>query len=175
MADIILITGGSRSGKSRHALELGEILGRERMFLATCPHLDEEMEQRIRRHVAERQPGGWQTHEEELDLKGGLTRLGGEVVVVDCLTLWVNNLIFHAGAVDVTESEVASRCEEITATCHERSGHVIFVSNEVGLGVVPDTPLARRYRDLVGRCNQTISHAASHLTLMVSGVPMKIK
>jgi adenosylcobinamide kinase / adenosylcobinamide-phosphate guanylyltransferase len=195
MADLILITGGSRSGKSRYALSLGEELnpspdqspGPERIFLATCPRLDDEMEQRIHRHVEERRPGGWRTHEEQVDLAGALARIGGDVVVVDCLTLWISNLMFHAdgvpeatdpaGVVDngLSESDVVCHCEQLIAAIRVRSGSVISVTNEVGLGIVPDNALARRYRDLVGRCNQTMAAAADSVTLMVSGLPVKIK
>lgn len=177
MPELILITGGSRSGKSRYALRLGESLGTQRMFLATCPRGDAEMEQRIQHHAAERRSGGWQTHEEELDLAGALASVGGDVVVVDCLTLWVSNMMFHAGeAADaLSESDVAARCEEVISSCRARPGAVLFVTNEVGLGIVPDNAVARRYRDLVGRCNQVVAAAADGVTLMVSGLPMTIK
>jgi adenosylcobinamide kinase/adenosylcobinamide-phosphate guanylyltransferase len=179
MADILLVTGGSRSGKSRHALELGEARGRDRLFLATCPRLDEEMEQRIERHVEERRAGGWQTHEEQVDLAGALGTVGGDVVVVDCLTLWISNLMFHAGedpdSPRIDETYVADRCGEVVAACRSRAGTVVFVTNEVGQGIVPDNALARSYRDLVGRCNQVMAAAADGVVLMVSGLPLTVK
>jgi adenosylcobinamide kinase/adenosylcobinamide-phosphate guanylyltransferase len=177
MAELILITGGSRSGKSGHALQLGESLGTERIFLATCPRVDDEMNARIQRHIDERVEGNWQTHEEEITLSEALGRIGGDVVVIDCLTLWVSNLMYHAGeSVEaVTESDVIDHCRCLIEASRNRSGTVISVSNEVGLGIVPENALARRYRDLVGRCNQTIAAAADRVILMVSGIPMQVK
>src|SRR5208283_2406762 len=147
MTRIVLVTGGCRSGKSAHARRLAESLPPPRLFLATCPVTDEEMRRRIATHQAERQGRGWETIEEQLDLVGVMRRHGSwSVVLVDCLTLWVSNLMFHAeekGQV-VTEEEITGHCHRLLNAARTREGTVIFVTNEVGLGVVPDNALARR-------------------------------
>jgi adenosylcobinamide kinase/adenosylcobinamide-phosphate guanylyltransferase len=177
MATIHLITGGSRSGKSRRALELGQGLGTRRTFVATCPPIDAEMVARIERHRAERRGAGWQTVEEPYDLAAAIAAADGDVVLVDCLTLWVSNLLLRSDseAAAFGEDRMVSRCEEVLAACAERGGDVLFVTNEVGLGGVPDNELARRFRDLAGRCNQTVAAAAERVTLMVSGLPLELK
>jgi adenosylcobinamide kinase/adenosylcobinamide-phosphate guanylyltransferase len=178
MARIILITGGARSGKSAYAQALAEAHAGPRTFIATCPVLDEETAARIRRHQAARAGGAWTTVEEELDLAAALRGWGGEgVALVDCLTLWVNNLLYRAErrGRTVSEDDVADRCREIAAVCRALAGTAIFVTNEVGLGIVPDNALARHYRDLAGRCNQVMAQAADAVVLMVSGLPLVLK
>jgi len=174
MATITLVTGGARSGKSGVAQEMAESLPGRRVFVATAPALDREMQERIQRHQDERRNNGWHTIEAERDLAGVLTADGQhEVMLIDCLTLWINNLMFAAGELD--EAEVTAKCAELLAACRIRPGQVIFVTNEVGLGIVPDNPLARRYRDLVGRCNQVIAKAADEVILVTCGIPQVIK
>lgn len=171
---IALITGGSRSGKSTYALERGEsVAAGNRTFIATCPRIDDEMEERIRRHQAEREGRGWQTVEEQTDLVRALRDTDAPIVVVDCLSLWVNNMMYADGEID--EDSVADRCERFLDACGGREGTVLAVTNEVGLGVVPDNALARRYRDLLGRCNQTVAAGADEVVFMVSGIPNRIK
>lgn len=178
MAQVILITGGARSGKSAYAQALAEALAGPRTFIATCPALDEETAARIRRHQAARAGGAWTTVEEESDLAAALRRWGGEgVALVDCLTLWINNLLYLAERRDrtVSEDDIAHRCREIVSVCRPLPGTAIFVTNEVGLGIVPDNALARLYRDLAGRCNQVMAEAADAVVLMVSGLPLCLK
>lgn len=199
MAEIVLITGGSRSGKSRHAQELAESVAGRRTFVATCPVLDAEMAERIERHRRARGPG-WVTLEETVDLPGSLRRAAdSDVVVVDCLTLWVNNLLFEeaerrsgkAGGADVppeapvrddrgagaalTEDGVEARCRDVLRACEGLPGTVIFVTNEVGMGIVPDNALSRRFRDLAGRCNQVMAGGADRVVFMVSGIAVTLK
>lgn len=177
MARVILVTGGSRSGKSRQAQRIAEEEGNRKVFVATCPRVDAEMTARIRRHQEERAGKGWETVEEGVDLAGVLARTAGEVVLVDCLTLWINNLLFTGDRAEdlVDEDWVAARCGELLDICRGRQGTVIFVTNEVGLGIVPENPLARRFRDLVGRCNQVMAHRADRVLFMVSGLPLILK
>ena len=178
MKRLIFITGGCGSGKSAFAQRLAEKLAGPKVYLATAPCLDDEMARRIARHQADRAATGWRTVEETLDIAGALQRLdAGETVLVDCLTLWINNLLFEEAKtqIKITEEMIAGISREIVAAGKSRPGTTIFVANEVGLGIVPDNELARRFRDLAGRCNQTIAAAADTAVFMVSGLPMMLK
>lgn len=178
MGETILITGGSRSGKSGYAQRLAEAIPAPRTFIATCPVLDEEMRARIRRHKEDRARQSWRTIEETLDLAGALrSARESRVVLVDCLTLWINNLMFAAEEERkvLSEDEVAARSQEVLAVCAGLSGTVILVTNEAGMGIIPENALARRFRDLAGRCNQVIAARASTVTLLVAGLPLELK
>jgi adenosylcobinamide kinase/adenosylcobinamide-phosphate guanylyltransferase len=178
MAELILITGGSRSGKSAFAQQLAEGIIGSRVFLATCPQTDPEMTERIRRHQADRKNRGWQSVEEPLQPAKQLVGLAPETtVLIDCLTLWVNNLQYEAEKAgrEILEDQVAEQAAELARIAGQHRGTVIMVTNEVGLGIVPDNALARRYRDLVGRCNQVIGAAADKVFLVTCGIPLQIK
>ena len=177
MAEIVLVTGGSRSGKSGYAQSRAEALGGKRVFVATCPEVDAEMEERIRRHRRHRQGRGWETREEPVELERVLRMVEADVVLVDCLTLWVSNLMYAAAGEgrDFGEDEVEESSAGVMEACAGRAGKVFFVTNEVGSGIVPENPLARRFRDLVGRCNQTVAGGADEVVLLVSGIPVRIK
>jgi adenosylcobinamide kinase/adenosylcobinamide-phosphate guanylyltransferase len=176
VAEIILITGGARSGKSRQAQQLGESLPGKKLFVATCPITDEEMRQRIERHRQDRQGAGWQTVEETVNLEQALADNSAcEVVLIDCLTLWINNLLFTDAGNMLDEEAVSVKVRKLIDVCAKRSGVVIMVTNEVGLGIVPENALARRYRDLVGRCNQEIAAVADRVIMSVCGIPVDIK
>ena len=176
MAEIILITGGARSGKSRQAQQLGESLPGKKLFIATCPVTDAEMEQRIDRHRQDRQDAGWQTVEETVNLEQALVDNSAyEVVLIDCLTLWINNLLFTDAGNMLDEEAISVKVRKLLAACAARSGVVIMVTNEVGLGIVPENALARRYRDLVGRCNQEIAAVADKVIMSICGIPLNIK
>jgi adenosyl cobinamide kinase/adenosyl cobinamide phosphate guanylyltransferase len=159
---LIVLLGGARSGKSALAVELG---GDAATFLATATAGDEEMAERIERHRMER-PAGWTTIEEPLALAAALDSVAlRETVVVDCLSLWVSNLV-EAGRDDETiEREAAG----VARRAAERGGLTVVVSNEVGLGIVPATPLGRRYRDLLGTVNRTFAAEADRALLVVAG------
>lgn len=178
MAKIIVIIGGSRSGKSLHAMNIADSLAGPRAYVATCPPVDEEMEERIRKHRESRKSSSWETIEETVNISGALKKVRDfPVILVDCLTLWVNNLMYEAfqRGENVTEDTIAMWCEEIIDLCGDISGTVIFVTNEVGMGIVPDNPLSRQYRDVAGRCNQIMAQAADCVIFMVSGIPLYIK
>jgi len=175
MARIVLVTGGARSGKSRHAQKLAEAVEGTRAFVATCEPLDDEMRQRVQAHQRARREAGWRTVEEKVDLVRALRRCKqSAVILVDCLTLWVSNLLGEAGE-DLTEEQIQRRCNELLAACAEQPGTVIFVTNEVGDGIVPDNALARRYRDLAGRCNQAMAAGADEVYLVVCGIAQRLK
>jgi adenosylcobinamide kinase/adenosylcobinamide-phosphate guanylyltransferase len=178
MARIMLVTGGSRSGKSDFAQKTAEAMDGPRAYVATCPVIDAEMEERIARHREARHAKGWDTIEEPLDLAGAIRRAGScRVLLVDCLTLWASNLLYEAELAGerFTEEAMTDRCRELLDACGAHGGTVIFVTNELGMGIVPDNETARRFRDIAGRCNQVIAAAAQRVTLVVSGVPLTLK
>lgn len=179
MAKLILYTGGARSGKSSLALARAEEIGRRRLFVATCPVVDREMNDRVERHREERKGRGWQTIECELELAGLFPGAvaGAEVVLIDCITLWVNNLLYRydlSGKL-LDDHVVATLCREWLAASEAYGGTLICVTNEVGLGIVPDNALARRYRDLVGTCNQLLAARAEEVILVSCGLPLSLK
>ena len=178
MASIHLVTGGARSGKSDHARKLAEAMPGPRVFIATCPLTDAEMEARIGRHKREREGLGWTTIEEQLGLAGALARSEDSgVILVDCLTLWVSNLMLraHGEGLDFGDEDMSARAAEVAEAAAKLRATVFFVTNEVGLGIVPENEVARRYRDLAGRCNQAVAARAERVTLMVAGLPLKVK
>ncbi len=163
---IILVGGGSRSGKSRYALELATQRGVRPAFLATAQAFDDEMTERIRKHRDER-GGAFTTWEEPFEIAERLrARHECDVIVVDCLTLWVSNLM-------LADREIPGA--ELIAAARAVSATVIFVSNEVGCGIVPENALARRFRDLAGALNQQVAAAADEVYWMAFGIPLKVK
>ncbi len=178
MARLILVTGGSRSGKSAFAQELAEAQPPPRIFVATCPVVDTEMAARIRRHQALRDQRRWRTVEEETGLVRILEQLkGSPVVLVDCLTLWVNNLVYRASCHgrEPDEEAMALEARRLCQATDHLVGTVIMVTGEVGSAVVPENRLARLYRDLVGRVNQEVARAADEVYLVVCGLPQRFK
>ncbi|MGV8057537.1 MAG: bifunctional adenosylcobinamide kinase/adenosylcobinamide-phosphate guanylyltransferase [Smithellaceae bacterium] len=178
MAKIIFVTGGSRSGKSNYAQRKAESLPGPRAYLATCPVIDEEIAERCRKHQQARSHAAWDTIEETKDIAGILnTDEAHKVILVDCLTLWVNNLIYESeqnGRV-MTEEDITEKCQVLLAACETFTGTIIFVTNEVGMGIVPDNPVGRMFRDIAGRCNQIMAAAAGEVVLLVSGIPLHLK
>ena len=166
---VILITGGARSGKSARAEALARSFpDQPPIYIATAEALDAEMEARIAGHRARRGPG-WIEREVPLDLVPALIASdGGGARLVDCLTLWLSNLM-HA------ERDWQREVSELAAALPRLESPVIFVTNEVGLGIVPDNALARSYRDAAGIMNQTIADVADKVEFVVAGLPMKLK
>jgi adenosylcobinamide kinase/adenosylcobinamide-phosphate guanylyltransferase len=174
---ITFITGGSRSGKSRHAQSLAEARDGTRGYIATSAVYDDEMRARVDRHRDERAGRDWNTIEETIDLAGVIRSAGERVLLVDCLTLWVTNLLLKSetdGAL-IDEDQIASASLEVLDAARAHAGEIFFVTNEVGMGIVPENALARRFRDLAGRCNQVFASAADHAILVVSGLPVRLK
>ena len=165
---IILITGGARSGKSRHAEVRTRAFPGRPVYLATAEALDDEMTERIARHRA-RRGSEWIEREEPLDLARALIETdGGGARLVDCLTLWLSNLL-HAG------NDWQRAVVDLAVTLKQQQSPVVLVTNEVGLGIVPDNALARAYRDAAGLMNQTIAGVADEVEFIVAGLPMKLK
>lgn len=165
-----LVTGGARAGKSRYVLGRAEAEAGPLAFVATATPGDEEMRTRIVRHQAERGPR-WRTFEAPLALPEALHEAAAHAptVVVDCLTLWVSNLLFH----HEDDAAVEAAIRALPASLPDAT--IWFVTNEVGLGIVPENALARRYRDLLGRCNQVVAAAADEVLFLVAGLPMRVK
>lgn len=173
MATIYLVIGGSRSGKSRYAQRLAETLDKEKIYLATCPVIDAEITERIKRHQNDRDDS-WTTIEEQIDISSIIQNLrSNQVLLVDCLTLWVNNLLYHSP--QMTEEHLPQQWEKVKAALIDAPGDVIFVTNEIGMGIVPETRQTRTYRDMVGRLNQLVAAIAHKVDLIVAGIPMTIK
>ena len=169
-----LILGGVRSGKSREALRVAAAMprGSRGAFLATAQALDGDMEARIARHRAER-PAGWGTLEEPFDVVAACGSLAGrvDVVVLDCLTLWVANLLLRGDE----EKSILAAADALADFLAERSFSLIIVSNEVGAGVHPATDVGLRFRDALGGVNQRIAAAADRVSYMVAGLSMTVK
>jgi adenosylcobinamide kinase/adenosylcobinamide-phosphate guanylyltransferase len=164
-----LILGGARSGKSRFAESLVVASGLERHYLATGRAWDDEMRTRIAQHRADRGPS-WTTHEEPLDLVARISAIDGEgrVILVDCLTLWVTNLMMEERDMAV---EFIALCDFLP----KARARLVIVSNEIGLGIVPDNPMARAFRDHAGRLHQMIAAVAAEVYFVAAGLPLKMK
>jgi adenosylcobinamide kinase/adenosylcobinamide-phosphate guanylyltransferase len=162
-----LALGGARSGKSRFAEELAERSGPLRTYIATAEAFDGEMQSRIDKHRA-RRGEGWQTIEAPLALSETLAACGSPVVLVDCLTLWISNLMFR-------DRDVASEINLLCAALERASGHVILVSNEVGMGIVPENALSRGFRDMQGLANQKVAAVADAVYFVAAGLPLTLK
>jgi adenosylcobinamide kinase/adenosylcobinamide-phosphate guanylyltransferase len=168
---IILVTGGARSGKSRYAEARAAALGRRRLYVATAEAKDEEMERRISAHRA-RRGNAWHTVEEPLKVTEALLSRNGQVdcALVDCLTLWLSNLLLAGGV-----SDVEKKVKELVELLPRLNFHMILVTNEVGSGIVPENPVAREFRDLAGSANQQFAAVADEVVLTVAGVPLIVK
>jgi adenosylcobinamide kinase / adenosylcobinamide-phosphate guanylyltransferase len=162
-----LILGGARSGKSRHAEALIERLPPPWVYIATAQAHDDEMRARIAEHRT-RRPAGWTTIDAPLDLAAALAAAGDAPVLVDCLTLWLTNLMLG-------EHAIPTATDQLTAALATRTAPTVLVASEVGLGIVPENALARRFRDAAGRLHQRLAADADGVVLMVAGIPMRVK
>ncbi len=169
----MLILGGAKSGKSSFALNVCNSLNKKRIFLATAQALDQEMEERIRRHQAER-GSGWLTVEEPLKVAETIGSLDSKdtVILLDCLTLWLNNLYMEHGE---DQEAIDKAIENLARQLADIHGAVVVVSNEVGMGIVPDNQLSRTYRDTAGYMNQHIARLSGKVVAVLAGIPLMLK
>jgi len=175
---LILILGGARAGKSSYALRLAEererVYGTNVCFIATAEALDDEMRERIALHRASR-PSHWLTLEEPKQLDRALSQArDAEVVIVDCLTMFVSNWLLATQDSGACEKEVSRIVESSLAIVAKSRQTIICVSNEVGLGLVPETSLGRTFRDVLGRVNQQVAQAATQIYFLVAGLPLRL-
>ena len=173
--ELILLLGGARAGKSAAAERLAQA-GRRVLFIATAEALDEEMRRRIAAHRS-RRPSGWDTLEEPLDpvAAAGPILDRYDTVVFDCLTLWVSNLLLRQAEDSGAEAAILDATGALLNLIQSSSANWIVISNEVGLGIVPDNALARRFRDAAGRLNQTIAGTAQRVLFTAAGLPLIMK
>lgn len=178
MGELILVLGGTRSGKSRFAEQLVERLNSQVIYVATASAGDEEMAQRIAEHRA-RRPAHWQTVEETHQLAEVIKEYGHResVILVDCLTMWLTNLMLDENLPEtaVDFEYIMERARSVVMVAKNLGAKVVLVANEVGLGMVPDYPLGRAYRDLAGHVNQYMADAADEVYLVVAGLALEIK
>jgi adenosylcobinamide kinase / adenosylcobinamide-phosphate guanylyltransferase len=165
-----LILGGARSGKSGYAERLARESGSSRIYVATAQAFDDEMRLRIARHREDRAHDGWVTIEEPIDLAGVIAAKArpDTILLVDCLTLWLSNIVLG-------EHDLDRMQKDLLAVLDVANGPVILVSNEVGLGIVPDTPLGRKFRDAQGRLNQAMAALLPRVVFVAAGLPITLK
>ncbi|MBL0700190.1 MAG: bifunctional adenosylcobinamide kinase/adenosylcobinamide-phosphate guanylyltransferase [Desulfosarcina sp.] len=169
----ILVIGGCRSGKSSQALKLADQFSDNmRIFIATCVPYDDEMKERVARHQKERD-NTWTTVEEPVNLHKAITEHGetSDIILVDCITLWISNLLLKTRRIDY----ILENVQKLVDAVKKAKCSVIMVSNEVGTGIVPENELSRMFRDAAGFANQHIAAAADQVVWMVAGIPVKIK
>jgi adenosylcobinamide kinase/adenosylcobinamide-phosphate guanylyltransferase len=171
--EIILITGGVKSGKSSWALQCGEKIGSKRAFVATATALDEEMEHKIRAHQKQR-GDRWTTFEEPREVAGQVEKIAEQfdVVLVDCLTLWVSNLLT---LYNMTEDTIRQESQQLAAVLKKSPSPIIVVSNEVSMGIMPADHVSRRYQTLLANTNRDVAAIAGNVYFMVSGIAQRIK
>lgn len=165
----LFVTGGARSGKSRYAQQRVESWPGSLVYIATAQALDAEMTERIARHVSDRGER-WHTIEAPIDLPQAIAQAArqGDAILIDCLTLWLSNLMGAGAALDRAFDALALA----TGSC---TRPLALIANEVGLGIVPDNPLARRFRDEAGRLNQLIARVADEVVFVAAGLPLRLK
>jgi len=182
---IVFITGGARSGKSDFAERIAQQKGEKVVYIATSIPCDDEMKQRITKHRA-RRPQHWKTFEAFKDIDEIIQQVGSDVdvILLDCVTVMVTNLLLQTGIdfekcslemIDEIESEIKGEIGKILKAAEKVNAYTIIVSNEVGMGIVPEYRLSRIFRDIAGRINQMIARKADDVYLVVSGIPMRLK
>jgi adenosylcobinamide kinase/adenosylcobinamide-phosphate guanylyltransferase len=172
MKKFIFILGGARSGKSSYAVNLAKSAGKRIVFIATCIPGDSEIKHRIKLHKKSR-PRTWRVIEEGIHIDSALrkAKTGCDAILIDCMGLFISNLM----AVESSDKKIEEKVRQVIGQIKKSASDVIVVSNEVGMGIVPDNPLARRFRDLLGRVNQMIAKEADKVIMMYAGIPMAMK
>ena len=176
---ITLILGGARSGKSSHAQSLAAATGKSVTFIATAQALDDEMSRRIQKHRAER-PAAWETLELLCEIASQSSQIKSDVILLDCITLLVSNLLMPFVEGELVDEAlfmqtVHNEIEGLVRSIREQDQDWFIISNEVGLGLVPPSPMGRAYRDALGWANQRLSREADHVLFMVAGISMVVK
>jgi adenosylcobinamide kinase/adenosylcobinamide-phosphate guanylyltransferase len=179
MSTITLILGGARSGKSSYAQHLAEEANQSVTFLATAQALDDEMSARIQKHRAER-PSHWETLEIQFDIASYIEEVKSNIVILDCITLLISNLLMQFVKDDFVEetpfmAAVQKEINQLTAAIRKPEQNWLIVSNEVGLGLVPPYQMGRVYRDAIGWANQQLARDADKVIFMVAGIPTVVK
>ncbi|MGH4120322.1 bifunctional adenosylcobinamide kinase/adenosylcobinamide-phosphate guanylyltransferase [Clostridium sp.] len=186
MGKLILVTGGSRSGKSTYAENLAKSFEDEVLYIATCVPFDDEMKDRVRKH-RESRPKSWETYEDYRNLKQVYSReeISFKCILLDCITVMIANLIFDligenveeltSEEINAMEKSILNEIKEFIDTADINTQTVILVTNEVGSGIIPDNKLSRIYKDIAGRINQYIALRTDEVYLTVCGIPIKIK
>lgn len=174
MGRIVFITGGARSGKSSFAMAEASKIDGTKAYIATAEVLDEEMKERIEKHKKQR-GDAWDTYEEPLKIADVIRKIEGEynVIVIDCLTLWLSNLMHSNLNIKVEIENLVGVLK--SSKLRTLNSELIIVSNEVGMGIVPENELARRFRDMAGFLNQRVAGVADEVYMMIAGIPIKIK
>jgi adenosylcobinamide kinase/adenosylcobinamide-phosphate guanylyltransferase len=163
----LLVLGGARSGKSRYAEARVRAAGGPLIYIATAQASDEEMTDRIAHHREDRGPD-WRTVEAPIDLPEAIEQANGAAVLVDCLTLWATNLL-------LADADIDAATERLLTAVRTHPGPLALVSNEIGLGIVPDNALSRRFRDIAGRLNQMVAEAVDEVQFIAAGLPLTLK
>lgn len=181
---MILVTGGGRSGKSAFAESLAEKQGRNVLYIATAVPFDQEMRQRIQKHQ-QRRPADWETLEDYVNLPDLIEKKASffDCMLLDCITILITNLLFHFNPTDNVadmnfeelEDKILDEIGRIADACEKTGKEMIFVTNEVGLGIVPENKLSRHFRDIAGKANQLLARRSKDVYFVVSGIPIKIK
>lgn len=185
MGDLILITGGARSGKSTYAEKLAKNFNKDVAYIATSLPIDAEMKNRIKKHRQQR-PKNWLTLETYLDIDEEILLKSSKykVFLIDCITILITNLMFHFegdwekisySKIEYIESQIYNYFYRIIDSVNKVDSHIIAVTNEIGMGIVPDNKISRIFRDITGRVNQNLARESLEVYLCVSGIPIKIK
>lgn len=180
---MILVTGGARSGKSRFAESLAQDLGKQIVYIATAIAFDEEMQERIQKHQ-DRRPKEWKTIEAYCDLEKQIEKYEkADVFLLDCVTIMVTNLMFafsdgkepEQSKIDLIEDKILKELRKTIDIVRYMGKEIIFVTNEIGMGIVPENQLSRQFRDIAGRANQMLAQEAEQVYFLISGIPLQIK
>jgi len=172
--ELVFILGGVRSGKSRYAQQLASDIGKRVLFLATAEAGDDEMKHRIAKHKSSR-PESWRTIEEQMDIAGALRKNAAraDAVIIDCVTVWLSNMLMHNEKLG--EKVMTAEIDRLIDSYEQGDATYIIVSGEVGMGIVPEHPLGRIFRDYLGLANQRLAGRADRVVLMLAGIPVDVK